>query len=196
MGRPGNRDGRSRPAGIGVQHLVVDDDALRGIGSQDRRRRSDNGDRLLDRDELLELQLDPILCGSDRNICDHRNKGWRLGSQFIIAGRNSLQNEVSLNVAGRFAHRAARSVLQFHLRPRHGRAPRVEDAPGDWVRYRHRQRTSEANNGKCGDGAAESHMPSAVCRYLDETVGFACSLASFVSACSEPRVFNCTASRR
>ena len=28
----GERDGRSRTSGIGIQHLVVDDDALRGIG--------------------------------------------------------------------------------------------------------------------------------------------------------------------
>ncbi len=38
-GKSGDRDRSAGPTGIRVQHLVVNDDALRGIGSQKRRRR-------------------------------------------------------------------------------------------------------------------------------------------------------------
>ena len=51
-GKAGNGDGRSRAARIRVQNLVVDDNALRGIGRRDRRRRSDNSNRLVDGGEL------------------------------------------------------------------------------------------------------------------------------------------------
>ena len=59
--QPGDRNWGPWPPGIGVQHLVMDDDGLRRIGSLQRRNRSDDRNLLLCRNQLLELYGDLLL---------------------------------------------------------------------------------------------------------------------------------------
>src|SRR5208283_3034020 len=125
-GKAGNGDGRSRPSRIRVQYLVVDDNALRGIGRHDRRRRGDNRDRLVDGRELLELQAHLLLLAwADGHVLDHGDERRRLSDQLVNTGIESVQSKTALLVAVSFADRSPGSVHQLYVRLRDRSALRI-----------------------------------------------------------------------
>src|SRR5271165_2030599 len=199
----GSLDGQARdgdwcpwPAGVRVQHLVVNDDTLSRVGGQGRPRRSYHCNGLLHGDNLRELQSHLLGLNSthtDREI--HRHKRWGLSRELILPRIHFLEIEVAFLIGGVFADDRPAGISKLYLGAGNGRALWVEDAPSERARLCLRYGPCHADNGKGKDCDGDSHFVTRSDRYL-AMLGSAWSLARVAPACSEPKVFSSAACRK
>jgi len=121
-GKPGDGNGSTGAAGIGVEDLIANDDGLRWIGGERRRRGGNNSDGLEDGGELCELEGEGFLfVGGESKIGGDGEEGRRVRGE-MVGGRCEIgEKEMTLGVGGGFGDaRGGSGELEMGIGNRRG----------------------------------------------------------------------------
>jgi len=132
-GKAGDGDGSTGAARVGVEDLIVNNDGLRGIGSERRRRARDYGDGLKDGGKLRESEGEGFLFGGDESEIDgNGEKGRKAGGEMVGAGEEMVEDEMTLGVGEGFGDSGGGGgVMECEMGVGGGNAGRIEDGAGE-----------------------------------------------------------------